>query len=234
MDKKLAGLNENQRKAVLKTEGALLIIAGAGSGKTKVITHRIAHLIEKGVSPFNILAITFTNKAAKEMKERVEKLIEKGDEVWISTFHSTCVKILRINIEKIGYSSNFNIYDSDDSERVIKSAVKELNLSEEIFNSKKVLNKIGRYKDKLKNPIDVKKIAEHEYEESKYAMIYELYQKKLKSNNALDFDDIIFRTIDLFRMHPDVLERYQNRFKYIMIDEYQDSATRCVMKSYAA
>jgi len=227
-------LNHEQRKAAMHTEGPLLLIAGAGSGKTRVITHRIANLIEKGVSPFNILAITFTNKAAKEMKQRVNELSPRGNEVWVSTFHSMCVRILRSHINNLGYENSFTIYDSDDSESVMKSVVKELNLYDKMYQPKSVLGIVGRYKDQLKTPLDIKKEAETDFRLENYAMIYETYQKKLKNNNALDFDDIIFKTVDLFKSKPEILEKYQDRFHYIMVDEYQDSATRCAMKSCAA
>ena len=217
-------LNPMQKKAVLTTEGPLLLLAGAGSGKTRVLTHRIAYLIEKGVRPFNILAITFTNKAAREMKERVAAITEKGDEVWVSTFHSTCVKLLRREIDKIGYSNRFSIYDSDDSERLIKLVLKELNIDDKRFPPRNILSEIGNSKDNL---ISAEEYADNaingDFFKKTYARIYTEYQNKLRENNALDFDDLIFMTVELFRKCPEILEKYQDRFKYIMVDEYQDT-----------
>ena len=182
-------LNPMQKKAVLTTEGPLLLLAGAGSGKTRVLTHRIAYLIEKGVRPFNILAITFTNKAAREMKERVAAITEKGDEVWVSTFHSTCVKLLRREIDKIGYSNRFSIYDSDDSERLIKLVLKELNIDDKRFPPRNILSEIGNSKDNL---ISAEEYADNaingDFFKKTYARIYTEYQNKLIENNALDFE----------------------------------------------
>lgn len=219
----LDGLNPAQKEAVLYTEGPLLILAGAGSGKTRVLTHRMAYLIEKGVSPFNILAITFTNKAAKEMKERVAGLVGEGSGIWVSTFHSTCVRILRQTIERLDFSSNFVIYDSDDSKRLLKNCIKDLNLNEKYYPVSKLSTYISSYKDKLISPYEAKRQGEGDYNETTIASIYSLYQKRLASYNALDFDDIIYKTVELFNLNPDILERYQNRFEYIMIDEYQDT-----------
>lgn len=223
----LKGLNKEQQEAVLHTEGPLLILAGAGSGKTRVLTHRIAYLInEKNVHPAGILAITFTNKAAREMKERTEKLL--GDEsvdMWISTFHSTCVRILRRDIEKIGFSRNFAIFDTSDQQVLIKDCIKELNLNEKNFPYREVLSNIGRAKDELIEPDVYAKSNESDFRMSKMAKIYQLYQKKLKNNNALDFDDIIMLTIKLFLDNPPVLQYYQRRFRYILVDEYQDTNT---------
>lgn len=191
-------LNPMQKKAVLTTEGPLLLLAGAGSGKTRVLTHRIAYLIEKGVRPFNILAITFTNKAVREMKERVAAITEKGDEVWVSTFHSTCVKLLRREIDKIGYSNRFSIYDSDDSERLIKLVLKELNIDDKRFPPRNILSEIGNSKDNL---ISAEEYADNaingDFFKKTYARIYTEYQNKLRENNALDFDDLIFMTVEL-------------------------------------
>ncbi len=223
----LNGLNKEQREAVLHTEGPLLVLAGAGSGKTRVLTYRVAYLIkEKNVHPSSILAITFTNKAAREMKERIEKLVGAGsEEVWVSTFHSTCVRILRRDIEKIGYDRNFVIFDTSDQQTVIKDCLKELNLNDRNFPPKSVLETIGRAKDELIDPEIFARMNEGDFRLSKIAQIYSLYQKKLKQNNALDFDDIIMLTIKLFADNQPVLEYYQRKFRYILVDEYQDTNT---------
>lgn len=218
-------LNDRQKEAVLTTEGPLLVLAGAGSGKTRVLTYRIAYLIEeKGIKPENILAITFTNKAANEMKERIEKLIGgKAQNMWIGTFHSICVRILRRNIDRIGYSRNFVIFDTTDQKTLIKDCIKELNLNEEFYEPKAILSFISSQKDKLIDADTYMRDNYGDFRERNKALIYSLYQKKLKENNALDFDDLIFKTIDLFRKNPDVLNDYQERFKYILVDEYQDT-----------
>mgnify|MGYP005833847793 CR=1 FL=1 len=223
----LKGLNEPQKEAVLHVDGPLLILAGAGSGKTRVLTHRIAYLIkERGVSPFSILAITFTNKAAREMKDRVDKLVGAGAEsIWVSTFHSSCVRILRRDIEKIGFDRSFVIFDSADQQTVIKDCLKELNLNDKNFPPKSVLAEIGKAKDELIEPQTYTAMYASDFRMSKIAKIYELYQKKLKQNNALDFDDIIMMTIKLFLGNPDVLGYYQRKFRYILVDEYQDTNT---------
>ncbi|MCX7709975.1 MAG: DNA helicase PcrA [Clostridia bacterium] len=223
----LKGLNTEQAEAVLHTEGPLLILAGAGSGKTRVLTHRIAYLIkEKNVYPSSILAITFTNKAAKEMKERTEKILgDAAQDMWISTFHSTCVKILRRDIDKLGYDKSFVIYDSADQQTVIKSCIKELNLNDKNFPPRSIQEMIGKAKDELMDAKTYARVYAADFRMSKVASIYELYQKKLKQNNALDFDDIILCTVRLFNEHPEVLEFYQRKFKYIMVDEYQDTNT---------
>ena len=220
---KIASLNDMQRQAVLTTEGPLLLLAGAGSGKTRVLTHRIAYLIEKGVRPFNILAITFTNKAAREMKERVSAITPRGDEVWVSTFHSTCVRILRREIDKIGYSNRFSIYDTDDSERLVKDILKENNISDKVYPPKMILSVIGRAKDNMEGPEEYRKSVEKDFRMRKVADVYDMYQARLKENNALDFDDLIFKTVEIFRTRPEILEKYQDRFRYIMVDEYQDT-----------
>jgi DNA helicase II / ATP-dependent DNA helicase PcrA len=217
-------LNSEQRKAVEKTDGPVLILAGAGSGKTRVLTYRIAYLIEKGVYPGNILAITFTNKAAAEMKERVAQII--GDEakrMWISTFHSTCVRILRIDIEKLGYNKNFVIYDTSDQEKVIKECLKELNLDEKVYTPKDVLGKIGDAKDKLIDADTYHKRNYNDFKMKNYAELYVMYQRMLKNNNALDFDDIIVKAVQLLKSYPEILAYYQRKFSYIMVDEYQDT-----------
>lgn len=218
-------LNKEQYEAATAINGPLLILAGAGSGKTRVLTYRIAHMIKDlGVYPSQILAITFTNKAAQEMKERVRSLI--GDEainMWISTFHSSCVKILRREIDKIGYNKNFVIYDTYDQKTLVKQCMKELSINDKDIEEKEIINKIGSAKDKLITADQYKRENQYNFRVNKIADVYMLYQKRLKQNNALDFDDIIFKTVQLFNEHKDVLEFYQRKFKYIMVDEYQDT-----------
>lgn len=221
----LKKLNKEQGEAVLQTEGPVLILAGAGSGKTRVLTYRIAYLIEeKGVYPSNVLAITFTNKAAREMKERVQSLIGGTDDMWVSTFHSACVRILRKNIEKLNdYKKNFVIFDTKDQEALVKECLKELNLNEKNFPFRAVSSVISGAKDKLITPDKYYDRNMHDIRMRKFADIYMLYQKKLRKNNALDFDDILSKTVELFELNPDILQYYQNKFKYIMVDEYQDT-----------
>jgi len=223
----LEGLNPEQKKAVLHTEGPLLVLAGAGSGKTRVLTHRIAYLIEEiRVNPWNILAITFTNKAAREMKERLENLIgEKANDVWTGTFHHCCIRILRREIDRIGYNSNFVIYDSDDQLNLIKNCLEQLNINERDFQPRAVLNEIGRAKDEIIGPKEYKKINSADFRLSRIAEVYDLYQQKLKANNALDFDDIIILTIQILSKFPEVLDYYSDKFRYILVDEYQDTNT---------
>lgn len=218
-------LNREQREAVLTTQGPLLILAGAGSGKTRVLTYRIAHLIEdEGVYPASILAITFTNKAAGEMKERVERLVgEAARDMWIATFHSVCVRILRRDIDKIGYNKNFVIFDSSDQQTLMKHCLKELNVDDKIYTPKGVLEAISKAKNELITPGRYIDGREYDFRAKKISEIYALYQKKLLQNNALDFDDIIVKTIELFDMDKAVLDYYQRRFKYIHVDEYQDT-----------
>ncbi len=222
----LETLNPAQREAVEKTEGPVLILAGAGSGKTRVLTTRIAHLIEdKGVQAANILAITFTNKAANEMRERVEETLGSDTkDMWISTFHSCCVRILRKDINRIGYNRSFVIYDSADQVTLIKDCLKELNLSDKVFEPKVVISTISGAKDKLYSPQKFKAIHMHDNRMSKMAEIYALYQDRLKRNSALDFDDLIYKTVELFKEDSEVLDYYRSRFKYIMVDEYQDTS----------
>jgi len=218
-------LNAPQKEAVQTTEGPLLVIAGAGSGKTRVLTYRIAYLIsEKDVKPYNILAITFTNKAAKEMKERVTSLLGKmAEETWISTFHSLCVRILRYDIDKIQYDKNFVILDASDQKTLIKECQKELNIDDKNYPQGYLLSEISHAKNNLLSPEDYTKRYQADFRLSKVAQVYELYQKKLKNENALDFDDLIMQTIRLFMENPDVLMHYQEKFRYILIDEYQDT-----------
>ncbi|NLO99215.1 MAG: DNA helicase PcrA [Clostridiaceae bacterium] len=223
----LQGLNPEQKQAVMHTEGPLLVLAGAGSGKTRVLTHRIAYLVEeKLIRPWNILAITFTNKAAREMKERMEKLIgPESNNIWIGTFHACCVRILRREIEKLGYDRSFVIYDTDDQKSLVKTCLDQLNINEKNFPPRTVLNEISRAKDELIDPERFSLMYASDYRMSKIAAIYELYQKKLKANNALDFDDIILLTIRILSSFPEVLDYYADKFRYIMVDEYQDTNT---------
>lgn len=219
-------LNDMQTAAVNFGEGALLILAGAGSGKTRVITERIARLIEdKNVAPYQILAITFTNKAAKEMQSRVKNLIGgAADSVWISTFHSFCVRVLRKFAGKIGYTSNFTIYDSGDSKSLIEECIKEAGLSKDYYKPGYVLSEISSAKDALLSPDDYQKEYKNDFRKYDISKVYKLYQQGLAKNNAMDFDDLIFNTLKLFREDPDALEYYQNKFRYVMVDEYQDTA----------
>jgi len=217
-------LNPQQKKAVEHQYGPLLLLAGAGSGKTRVLTHRIAKLIDDGVAPYHILALTFTNKAAKEMRNRVDALVDFGSEdIWVGTFHSVCGRILRRNIDKIGYSNSFAIYDTDDQKTILKEVLKSLELDPKKYKDRTILSIISSAKNALLTPEKYKRQAEGDYAMEIYARCYEEYQKRLFSNNALDFDDMIFRTIDLFREYPNVLEKYQQRFQYIHVDEYQDT-----------
>jgi len=217
-------LNDRQKEAVVTTEGPLLILAGAGSGKTRVLTHRIAYLIkEKRVSPANILAITFTNKAAQEMKDRVESLLGYVGDIWVSTFHSACVRILRRDIEKIGYDKNFVIYDTQDQKSLVSDCIKELDLNEKQYTPKGMLSAISKAKDKMVSPDEYLLEFGNDYRNKKVADVYKLYQRKLKKDNALDFDDIIIKTIELFKKDEGILRYYQDKFRYIMVDEYQDT-----------
>lgn len=220
-------LNDRQKEAVFCTEGPLLLLAGAGAGKTRVLTHRICYLIEeKGVNPWNIMAITFTNKAAREMRERVDNLVGYGSsDVWVSTFHSTCVRILRRHADKIGYKNNFTIYDSDDQKRLMKDICKALNIDTKQFPERNILSEISRAKDMYKSESEYEKESYGDFRRAKIAQAYKEYQKRLKANNAMDFDDLLCKTVDLFQFHPEVLEQYQERFRYIMVDEYQDTNT---------
>ena len=220
-------LNPPQREAVAQTEGPVLILAGAGSGKTRVLTHRIAYLMdEKGVNPWNILAITFTNKAAQEMRERVDKLVGFGSEsIWVSTFHSACVRILRRHIDNLGYDTNFTIYDTDDQKSLMKDVCRKMNIDTKIYKERSLLAQISHAKDELLTPDDMEVKAAGDYNMKKVASVYREYQAALRKNNALDFDDLIVKTVELFEKCGAVLEYYQERFKYIMVDEYQDTNT---------
>ena len=220
-------LNNEQREAVFCTEGPLLMLAGAGSGKTRSLTHRIAYLIEeKGVAPWNILAITFTNKAAQEMRERVDALVGYGSEdIWISTFHATCSRILRRHIDLLGYDRNFTIYDASDQKSLMKEVLKEMKIDTKQFPERSVMSEISSAKNEYKSPLDYRNEYGSNFRNQRIADIYEHYQKRLKENNALDFDDLLVKMVDLFQANPDVLEHYQDRFQYIMVDEYQDTNT---------
>lgn len=220
-------LNKEQKEAVLTTEGPLLLLAGAGSGKTRVLTHRIAYLIdEMGVNPWHILAITFTNKAAGEMRERVDKLVGFGaDQIWVSTFHSACVRILRRHIDRLGYDNHFTIYDSDDQKTVVKDVCKRLNIDPKMYRERALMSAISSAKDELTGPVEYQLQTMGDYHKKVIANVYQEYESVLKKNNALDFDDLIVKTVELFRSCPEVLASYQERFRYIMVDEYQDTNT---------
>ncbi|MGN0265582.1 MAG: DNA helicase PcrA [Oliverpabstia sp.] len=227
---KYDGLNPMQQEAVYYTEGPLLILAGAGSGKTRVLTHRIAYLIEeKGINPWNIMAITFTNKAANEMRERVDKIVGFGsDSIWVSTFHSSCVRILRRFIDRLGYGTNFTIYDADDQKTLMKDICKRLNTDTKMYKEKMLLAAISSAKDEMISPEEYRlnMISDsQDLNKKTVARVYEAYQKQLQQNNAMDFDDLLVKTVELFQNCPDVLEYYQEKFRYIMVDEYQDTNT---------
>ena len=220
-------LNREQKEAVLHTEGPLLILAGAGSGKTRVLTHRIAYLIdEKGVNPWNILAITFTNKAAGEMRDRVDKIVGFGSEsIWVSTFHSTCVRILRRHIDRLGFDTNFTIYDTDDQKTMMKDVCKHLQIDTKIYKERNLMSAISSAKNEYISPQEFELNAVGDYHKQKIAKVYWEYEKQMRANNALDFDDLLVKTVQLLETQPDVLEYYQERFRYIMVDEYQDTNT---------
>ena len=227
---KYDGLNPMQQEAVYYTEGPLLILAGAGSGKTRVLTHRIAYLIEeKGINPWNIMAITFTNKAANEMRERVDKIVGFGsDSIWVSTFHSSCVRILRRFIDRLGYGTNFTIYDADDQKTLMKDICKRLNIDTKMYKEKMLLAAISSAKDEMISPEEYRlnMVSDsQDLNKKTVARVYEAYQKQLQQNNAMDFDDLLVKTVELFQNCPDVLEYYQEKFRYIMVDEYQDTNT---------
>ena len=220
-------LNEQQREAVLTTEGPLLILAGAGSGKTRVLTYRTAYLIDEcGVNPYNIMAITFTNKAAGEMRERIDDMVGYGSEsIWVSTFHSTCVRILRRYIDRLGYDTNFTIYDADDQKALMKDICKRLEIDTKMYKEKMFLNVISSAKDEMIDPIEFENRFTGDFLKRKQALVYKEYQNALKQNNALDFDDLLVKTVELFKLDKEVLDYYQERFRYIMVDEYQDTNT---------
>ena len=220
-------LNEPQREAVYHTDGPLLILAGAGSGKTRVLTHRIAYLIgERGVNPWNILAITFTNKAAEEMRQRVDNLVGFGAEsVWVSTFHSACVRILRRFIDRLGYENHFTIYDTDDQKTLIKEVCRKVDVDTKVFKERSLLSAISSAKNEMILPDDFELNTGGDFAKMKIAKVYREYEAQMRANNALDFDDLLVKTVQLLQTQPDVLESYQERFRYIMVDEYQDTNT---------
>ena len=220
-------LNDRQREAVFQTDGPVLILAGAGSGKTRVLTYRAAYLIEEmGVNPYNIMAITFTNKAAGEMRERIDDIVGFGSEsIWVSTFHSTCVKILRRHIERLGYDNNFTIYDTDDQKNIMKEICKRLEIDTKLYKERTFLSAISSAKDELISPEEFSLRAAGDFALQKQAQVYREYQQVLKKNNALDFDDLIVKCVELLKADPQVLDYYQERFRYIMVDEYQDTNT---------
>ena len=221
----LDSLNYVQREAVMHVDGPLLLFAGAGSGKTRTLTYRIAHMITQGINPFNILAITFTNKASREMRDRINKIAESGQSVWVSTFHSTCVRLLRREIPLLGYGSGFSIFDAQDSERLIKECIAEQNLDDKHFNPRNIANIISSQKNELINAEAYEYSSQSDYRASRISEVYSLYQERLKRCNALDFDDLIFKMVEVFESYPEVLTAYQNRFRYVMVDEYQDTNT---------
>lgn len=225
MQEILKQLNDKQYEAVVNTEGPCLVIAGAGSGKTKVLTHKIAYLIdEKGVLPWNILAITFTNKAANEMKERIEGLVgDVAKDIWMGTFHSVCVRILRRFIDRIGFDSSFIIFDTSDQRTLIKACIKNIGLDDKMFTDRSVQSEISNAKNEMLEPDQYTLRANGDFRKEKIALVYEMYQKRLKENNAIDFDDIINYTIKILMDNPDVLEYYSDKFKYVLVDEYQDT-----------
>ena len=227
MNQTETGLNPMQMEAVEHTEGPLLILAGAGSGKTRVLTHRIASLIrDKGVNPWNIMAITFTNKAAGEMRERVDKIVGYGSErIWVSTFHSSCVRILRRHAERLGYANNFAIYDTDDQKSLIKDIMKRLQMDPKLYRDRAIMAAISSAKDEMIEPDQYRIDAGIDWKLQKYAAVYAEYQAELKKNNAMDFDDLLVQTVKLFQQFPEVLDYYQEQFRYIMVDEYQDTNT---------
>ena len=218
-------LNTQQKKAVLQTDGPVLILAGAGSGKTRVLTHRVAYLIDEcNVNPWNIMAITFTNKAAGEMRERVDKIVGFGAEsIWVSTFHSSCVRILRRYADRLGYGNNFTIYDTDDSKSLMKDICKKYQLETSTLKLRGIMGSISKCKDNLVSTNEYALNTQNEYNKVRISKAYTEYQSALKKNNAMDFDDLIYNTVELFKKNPDVLEYYQDRFRYIMVDEYQDT-----------
>ena len=225
MQEILKGLNDKQYEAVVNTEGPCLIIAGAGSGKTKVLTHKIAYLIgEKNAKPWDILAITFTNKAANEMKQRISDLIgDAAKDIWMGTFHSICVRILRRFIDRIGFESSFIIFDTSDQKTLVKSCMKDLAIDDKLFTDRSILSEISNAKNEMLEPAQYTARASGDFRKEKIATVYELYQKRLRENNAIDFDDIINYTIKILMENPDILEYYSNKFKYVLVDEYQDT-----------
>lgn len=225
MQELIDGLNDKQKEAVLATEGPCLVIAGAGSGKTKVLTHKIAYLMtEKNIKPWNILAITFTNKATNEMKERVEKLVgEAAKDMWIGTFHSICVRILRKYIDRLGFDHSFLIFDTSDQRTLIKECMKTLKIDDKMFTDRSIASEISNGKNEMLEPKAYQTKYAGDYRKEIIGRIYELYQQRLKENNAIDFDDIINFTIKILENNIDVLDYYSDKFKYVLVDEYQDT-----------
>ncbi|MCL2198719.1 MAG: UvrD-helicase domain-containing protein [Defluviitaleaceae bacterium] len=219
----LEQLNPTQREAAQHLDGPLLIFAGAGSGKTRVLTYRVAHLIEQGVDPYHIIAITFTNKAAREMRERISAITPLGEQVWVSTFHAACTRILRREIETLGFEKGFSIYDTSDTLRLIKDCIKEKNLSDTHYPPRHIAQVISAQKNELISPEEYERGVAGDFRKSNIAEIYAFYQKRLKDSNALDFDDIIFKTVELLSQHEDIRQKYESRFRYVMVDEYQDT-----------
>ena len=220
-------LNEQQKQGVFTTEGPVLILAGAGSGKTRVLTHRVAYLIqEKGVAPWHIMAITFTNKAAGEMRQRIDDMIDYGAEsIWVATFHSSCVRILRRFADRMGYATNFTIYDSDDQKTLMKDICKRLEIDTKMYKERTFLNEISSAKNELISDQEFANQAMGDFRKTKTAQVYREYQARLKQNNAMDFDDLIMNTVELLKLDPGVLNYYQEKFQYVMVDEYQDTNT---------
>ena len=220
-------LNSMQQEAVFHTEGPLLILAGAGSGKTRVLTHRAVYLIEeKGINPYHIMAITFTNKAAGEMRERIDQLVGVGAEsIWVSTFHSTCVRILRRHIDRLGYDTHFTIYDTDDQKNLMKDICKRMEIDTKLYKERSFLSAISKAKDELISPEEFTLRAAGDFVKERQAAVYREYQAMLYKNNALDFDDLIVKAVELLQQDGQVLDYYQERFRYIMVDEYQDTNT---------
>ncbi|MDY4813388.1 MAG: UvrD-helicase domain-containing protein, partial [Ruminococcus sp.] len=225
LQKEYSHMNDMQQQAVFQTEGPVLILAGAGSGKTTVLVNRISYILRMGLCrPWQILAITFTNKAAAELKERICSAVpEDGNEIWAATFHSTCSRILRRYGDRIGYSNHFTVYDSDDQKRLVKEILKQLNIDEKFLPVKSVLSEISHAKDKMETPEMMKEKAGYDHRLVSIAKVYEQYAQRLKSSDAMDFDDLLLNTVLLFQKSPDILEYYQNLFRYIMVDEYQDT-----------
>ena len=220
-------LNEQQKQGVFTTEGPVLILAGAGSGKTRVLTHRVAYLIqEKGVAPWHIMAITFTNKAAGEMRQRIDDMIDYGAEsIWVATFHSSCVRILRRFADRMGYATNFTIYDSDDQKTLMKDICKRLEIDTKMYKERTFLNEISSAKNELISDQEFANQAMGDFRKTRTAQVYREYQARLKQNNAMDFDDLIMNTVELLKLDPEVLNYYQEKFQYVMVDEYQDTNT---------
>ena len=220
----LKSLNEEQKKAVKQTDGPIMIVAGAGSGKTRVLTYKVAYLIDMGVNPENILALTFTNKAAKEMKERIHELVGgKASSIWMGTFHSIFARILRIESKQIGYESNFSIYDAEDSHSLVQNIISNFNIELEAITSNSIRHKISFFKNHMVLPGEFKKKHVHSFIDEKVAEVFEEYQKRLYENNAMDFEDLLLKPIELFNKKSNLHQKYKKKFKYILVDEFQDT-----------